>query len=268
MKKSPYFELKEEAWNANLEIPKRNLAIYTWGNVSAFDENKGVFAIKPSGVAYDELKIEDIVVLDLEGNKVEGKMKPSSDTATHLELYRSFALNGKSCGKIKGITHTHSPYATSFAQAGKYVPLFGTTHADHCANAVLCTPLLTEMAVNSNYELETGKLIVESFKNPPKSFLELCSNLGNLENLENSPQKDTFTLVPHENPMVLVCGHGPFTWGENAHKSVYNAAVLEEVCKMAFLTLQINPNASQLANYIVQKHYQRKHGKNAYYGQG
>ncbi len=258
MSKSPYAQLKEEAWAANLEIPARNLAIYTWGNVSAFDPDKGVFAIKPSGVAYDELKVEDIVVLDLDGNKVEGTMRPSSDTPTHLELYRSFAMSGPSKGKIKGITHTHSPHATAWAQAGKCVPLFGTTHADHSANPVLCTELLSKEAVAADYELETGKLIVESFKNPPKKFLELCGNLQ---------EREGFKLVPHENPMVLVCGHGPFTWGESAHKSVYNAAVLEEVARMAFVTLQVNPDAAQLVDYIVDKHYQRKHGKNAYYGQ-
>lgn len=259
-KKSSYAELKEEAWLANKEIPERNLAMYTWGNVSAFDARRGVFAIKPSGVEYDKLQIDDMVVLDLDGNCVEGKLRPSSDTATHLELYRAFALKGESAGKVGGITHTHSTFATAWAQAQRSIPIFGTTHADHSANAVVCAPVLAAAAVAGDYESETGKAIIEAFKNPPKDFADCCSLA-----LE---KRGEWTLVPHENPFVLVAGHGPFAWGENAHKSVYNAAVLEEIAHMAFITLSVNPLSKPLVNYVVDKHYQRKHGKNAYYGQG
>lgn len=259
MTSSLYKSLKEEAFEANLEIPARKLAIYTWGNVSAFDAERGVFAIKPSGVPYDALKVDDMVVLDLDGNRVEGNLNPSSDTPTHLELYRSFALSGPSKGKIAGITHTHSSFATSFAQALKHIPLFGTTHADHAPYGVVCTEFLSKQAVQSDYEKETGVLICKTFAKPPASFALACSNANKID--------DSFSLVPHENPWVLVGGHGPFTWGENAKKSVYNAAVLEEVAKMAYQTLQICKESAPLADYIVQKHYERKHGANAYYGQ-
>lgn len=260
MSNNQYASLKEEAWAANMEIPKRGLAIYTWGNVSAFDAAKGVFAIKPSGVPYDDMKPSDMVVIDLEGKRVDGTLKPSSDMPTHLELYRSFALSGQSKGKVAGVTHTHSPFATSWAQACRHIPLFGTTHADHSPYGVICTPLLAKEAVEADYELETGKLIVETFKNPPNEFFEVAGSTKRKDGNE-------YGLVPHENPMVLVGGHGPFTWGENAQKSVYNAAVLEEIAKMALQTLQINPNCKPLASYVVDKHYQRKHGANAYYGQ-
>ncbi len=245
---SIYQSLKEEAFEANIQIPKRGLAIYTWGNVSAFDKDKGVFAIKPSGVPYDTMTVEDIVVVDLDMKKVEGKLNPSSDTPTHAILYKYFE-------NIGGITHTHSPHAVAWAQAGKGIPLLGTTHADHSANDVPCTPLLTKEAVERAYEKETGVLIVDTFLHPEK--------VGAVDYWGN-PLKP---LVPSENPMVLVAGHGPFTWGSNADKSVYNAAVLEEVARMAWMTMQINPNWSRLADYVIDKHYQRKHGKNAYYGQ-
>lgn len=239
---TPYSTLKEEAWKANLQIPERKLALYTWGNVSAFDKDKGVFAIKPSGIPYDELTIDDMVVLDLEGCIVEGKRKPSSDTPTHLELYKKFK-------GIGGITHTHSTYATSWAQAARSIPVFGTTHADHCAASIVCTPFIQKDEVERDYEKETGILIIKTFLEP--------SSLG---------LKQT-SLNPEENPMVLVAGHGPFTWGKNADKSVYHSAVLEEIAKMAWVSLSINPQINSLPEYILQKHYNRKHGKNAYYGQ-
>jgi L-ribulose-5-phosphate 4-epimerase len=229
-----YKTLREEAFEANLEIKKQNLAIYTWGNVSAFDSGRGVFAIKPSGVPYDKLTPESMVVVDLEGNIVEGKLNPSSDTKTHQVLYREFT-------NIKGITHTHSPYAVAWAQARKSVPVFGTTHADHGTEEVPCTEYMNEEAVKNNYELETGNLIVETFKKRG--------------------------LNPAHVNMVLVAGHGPFTWGNSAAQSVYHAAVLEEVCKMALFTLTLDPMAKPLPEYIIRKHWERKHGPGAYYGQ-
>lgn len=246
--KSVYQSLKEEAFEANMQIPVRGLAIYTWGNVSAFDKDRGVFAIKPSGVPYDTMKVDDIVVVDLDLKKVEGTMNPSSDTPTHAELYKRFQ-------NIGGITHTHSPHATAWAQACRSIPLLGTTHADHSANAVVCTPMIQAEAVERAYEAETGILIADTFLNP--------ENVG-AKDYWGNPLKP---LVPSENPMVLVAGHGPFTWGANADKSVYNAAVLEEVARMAWITMQVNPEWKPLPDYVVNKHYQRKHGKNAYYGQ-
>jgi len=244
-----YKELKEEAFLANLEIPKQGLAIYTWGNVSAFDSNLGVFAIKPSGVSYDKLQINDMVVIDLEGNKVEGDLNPSSDTQTHLQLYKHFI-------GIKGITHTHSPYATAWAQAMKSIPLLGTTHADHLANPIICTKPLSKEYVENGYEKNTGILIYETFENP--STAQEILNVGEFPNVP---------ISPIENPMVLVGGHGPFSWGKDAISSVYNARVLEEVAKMAMWVNSINPSFNQLPAHITNKHYQRKHGKNAYYGQ-
>jgi L-ribulose-5-phosphate 4-epimerase len=229
-----YQSLREEAFAANMEIPRRNLAIYTWGNVSAFDAGKGVFAIKPSGVAYDELTPEAIVVVDLEGKMVSGRLRPSSDTETHRVLYREFS-------GIRGITHTHSTYAVAWAQARFPVPVYGTTHADHGADEIPCTAIMSEAAVRNNYELETGNLIVATFKAQHKEPLHM--------------------------PMVLVAGHGPFAWGNSAAQSVYHAAVLEEVCKMAQLTLALNPRTAPLPAHIIRKHWERKHGANAYYGQ-
>ncbi|MDR0524466.1 MAG: L-ribulose-5-phosphate 4-epimerase AraD [Spirochaetaceae bacterium] len=228
-----YKTLREEAFEANREIPRRNLAIYTWGNVSAFDPSKGVFAIKPSGIAYDDLTPDAIVVVDLDAHIVQGNLNPSSDTKTHCVLYREFS-------GIAGITHTHSAYATAWAQAGRGVPVYGTTHADH-AGQVPCTDFITPEAVRADYELETGKLIVETF-------------------LKNS-------IPPDHTQMVLVAGHGPFTWGKTAAQSVYHAAVLEEICKMSLYTLRLNPQVSPLPEHILKKHWERKHGKNAYYGQ-
>ena len=236
---STYQTIKEQAYEANMQIPAQHLALYTWGNVSAFDKSAGVFAIKPSGVPYPELTVDSMVVVDLEGTVVEGSLRPSSDTPTHAVLYREFAVNDGAA--ITGIIHTHSTYAVSWAQALQPVPLFGTTHADHIQTPVPCTPYLSREAVQNDYEKETGNLIVSHFK--------------------------ALALNPAEVNMVLVGGHGPFCWGATADKAVYNAAVLEEVCHMALNTIQIVPGAQSLPDYIVDKHYQRKHGPNAYYGQ-
>ncbi|MDQ2642763.1 MAG: L-ribulose-5-phosphate 4-epimerase [Myxococcota bacterium] len=229
---SPYRELKERAWAANQEIPKRGLAIYTFGNVSAFDRARGVMAIKPSGVEYAKLGPDDLVVVDLSGAIVEGKLRPSSDTATHLVLYREWA-------GIGGVVHTHSTYATGWAQARSPIPIFGTTHADHLAEDVPCTAIMSDAAVERDYEVETGRQILECFT----------------------------TRDPLHTPMVLVAGHGPFAWGETPEKAVYNAAVLEELAKMAFVTRSVAPEAARLPGALVRKHFERKHGKNAYYGQ-
>ena len=234
-----YQSLKEEAYEANMEIPKHDLAVYTWGNVSAFDAGKSVFAIKPSGVPYSELTSDAMVVVDLDGKIVEGKLRPSSDTQTHIVLYKEFAVKG-GC-KVGGIIHTHSPAAVGWAQAMRAVPLFGTTHADHIQTEIPCTPYLSKEAVERDYEKETGTLIVEHFKQHGYN--------------------------PAETNMVLVGGHGPFAWGSDAAKAVYNGVVLEEVCKMALNTILVNSGAMQLPDYIVNKHYMRKHGPDAYYGQ-
>jgi L-ribulose-5-phosphate 4-epimerase len=227
-----YRELREQALAANLEIPRRGLAIYTFGNVSAFDPAQGVLAIKPSGVAYDEMVVDDIVVVDLDGNVVEGRLRPSSDTRTHIVLYRNFS-------GIAGIAHTHSTYATGWAQARTPIPLYGTTHADYLAEDVPCTELLDDRAIAGDYETETGRQIVSCFAD----------------------------RNPVHTPMVLVGGHGVFTWGDSAARAVYHAGVLEELAKMAFITRSVNPETPHLPRSIVAKHFERKHGKNAYYGQ-
>jgi len=232
-----YADLKEEAFRANMEIPARSLAIYTWGNVSAYDPARGVFAIKPSGVAYDELRADDIVVVDLDCAVAEGKLKPSSDTKTHAVLYRAFGGPA-----MRGITHTHSTYAVSWAQAGRDIPVFGTTHADHLTESVPCTDWLSEAATKGDYEENTGALIVDTFK--------------------------ARGLKAPEVEMVLVRGHGPFAWGKDAAKSVYNAAVLEEVARMAWITISLGGADCLLPPWIVRKHWERKHGPGAYYGQG
>jgi len=229
---SPYRELKERAWAANLEIPQRGLAIYTFGNVSALDAERGVIAIKPSGVEYAKLTVDDLVVVDLSGEIVEGTLRPSSDTKTHLVLYRAWK-------GIGGVVHTHSCYATGWAQARLPIPIYGTTHADHLAEDVPCTAIMSDEAVERDYELETGKQILECFKN-----------------------RD-----PLHTPMVLVAGHAPFTWGETPEKAVYNAAVLEEMARMAFVTRTLAPAAAPLPKSLIRKHFERKHGKNSYYGQ-
>jgi len=224
-------QLKEEVFKANLDLVKHGLVLFTWGNASGIDREKGLFVIKPSGVDYEIMKPSDMVVLDLEGNVVEGKLKPSSDMPTHLCLYKNF-------NQIGGVVHTHSTYATAWAQAGKGIPNIGTTHADYFAGEIPCTRQMTEKEIFSAYEAETGSVIVEMFKN---------SN-------------------PAEIPGVLVQNHGPFSWGRDAHDAVHNAVVMEQVAKMAFIAYSVNPNL-KMNPLLIKKHYERKHGKNAYYGQ-
>jgi L-ribulose-5-phosphate 4-epimerase len=227
-------ELKQRAWEANLEIPRRGLAIYTFGNVSAFDPVRGVVAIKPSGVEYERLGLDDMVVVDLDGRVVEGGLRPSSDTRTHLVLYRAFRDLG-----ITGIVHTHSTYATGWAQARAAIPVFGTTHADHLAGPVPVTEIMGEAAVAGDYEHATGEQILDCFRG----------------------------LDPLHTPMVLVAGHGPFTWGATPAQAVYHAVVLEELARMAFITRGIRGDAAPLPDYLIRKHFERKHGSAAYYGQ-
>lgn len=224
--------LKEQVYKANMELPKRKLITYTWGNVSGIDRETGYFVIKPSGVDYDELTPDDMVVMDLQGNKVEGKYKPSSDTATHLELYKAFP-------EIGGVVHTHSPWATSWAQAGRSIPCYGTTHADYFYGTIPCARSLTKEEIETEYEKNTGLVIIETFKG----------------------------LNPVYVPGVLCVNHGPFTWGKDAMEAVHNAVVLEEVAKMAYHTEMINPRVQPAPETIKEKHFMRKHGKNAYYGQ-
>jgi L-ribulose-5-phosphate 4-epimerase len=228
-----YRTLREEAFEANREIAKLRLAILTWGNASAFDPGLAVFAIKPSGLDYEDLGPESMVVVDLEGRVVEGRLRPSSDTKTHRVLYNSFP-------GIRGICHTHSPYAVAWAQARRSIPCFGTTHADQTAGPVPCTRMIAPEALARDYETGTGELIVATFAD----------------------------LKPLETPMVIVAGHGPFTWGGSAMAAVHNAAALEEMARMAILTLEIDPKAEALPEYLTRKHWERKHGPSAYYGQG
>jgi L-ribulose-5-phosphate 4-epimerase len=234
---SSFTELKQEAYEANMEIPRQQLAIYTFGNISAFDKSREVYAIKPSGVPYTELRIEDMVIVDLDNNIIEGQMNPSSDSRTHTILYREFP-------GIGGICHTHSPYATAWAQAKREIPILGTTHADHSVKSIPVTSELTESAIIRGYEEATGTSIVKLFTENQISDLNF-----------------------REDEMVLTACHGPFTWGANAAKAIYNSRVLEEIAKMAYLSLAINPNITPLSKAIKEKHFFRKHGKNAYYGQ-
>lgn len=224
--------LKQQVYEANMALPKHGLVTFTWGNVSGIDREKGLFVIKPSGVEYEELKPEDMVVVDLEGNVVDGKYKPSSDTATHLELYKAFPEMG-------GIVHTHSSYATSWAQAGRGIPCYGTTHADYMYGEIPCARSLTAEEINTEYEKNTGLLIIETFKG-----------------------KDVMAV-----PAVLCANHGPFAWGKDAKEAVHNAVVLEEVAKMAYRTELINKDVKPAPQVLQDKHYYRKHGANAYYGQ-
>ena len=228
-------ELKQRVYEANMQLPRYGLVTFTWGNASEIDRGRGIFAIKPSGVAYDELTADDMVLVDLDGNKVEGRYNPSSDTATHLELYKAFQ-------QIGGIVHTHSSYATSWAQAGLSIPCYGTTHADYIYGEVPCVRNLTKDEIEDAYEKNTGILIVEEFKRMGKDV----------------------TAVP----AVLCKNHGPFTWGKDAGEAVHNAVVLEEVAKMAYRACLINPDIMPAPQELQDKHYYRKHGKNAYYGQG
>ncbi|HQU71961.1 MAG TPA: L-ribulose-5-phosphate 4-epimerase [Calditrichia bacterium] len=230
---SKYKALKQESYEVNMALAKSGLVIATFGNVSALDRSLGVFAIKPSGVAYEDLKAEDIVVVDLDGKVVEGRMRPSSDTNTHMMLYRHFPSVG-------GIVHTHSTYAVAWAQAALPLPILGTTHADHLHMDVPCTDFMSDEMIKGDYEIETGNQILKRFQG----------------------------LSSEEVEMVLVAGHGPFTWGKTAQKALYNSVILEEMARMALFTLQINPDIGRLPAALIDKHYQRKHGPNAYYGQG
>jgi len=227
-----YEELKEIVCRANIELQRQKLVIYTWGNVSGIDRKAGVVAIKPSGVPYEQLTADKMVVLDLAGKVVQGSLNPSSDTPTHLELYRNFK-------EVGGICHTHSLYATMWAQACRPIPCFGTTHADHFYGPVPLTDVMTEKEVEGDYELNTGRVIVRLFKNS----------------------------APMQTPAVLVANHGPFTWGKNPDKAVENAVVLEQVAQMALGTVTINDKQKEIGRYLLDKHFLRKHGKNAYYGQ-
>ncbi|MBN1302559.1 MAG: L-ribulose-5-phosphate 4-epimerase [Melioribacteraceae bacterium] len=224
--------LKEEVCNANIKLVNYGLVTLTWGNVSAIDRTEGLIVIKPSGVDYDELKPEDMVVVDMEGKQVEGKLRPSSDTPTHLELYRAFS-------QIGGVAHTHSMYATIYAQALEEIPCYGTTHADHFFGQIPLTRLLTEKEVEEAYELATGRVIIERFQK----------------------------LDPLSMPGVLVASHAPFTWGKDASEAVKNSLILERVAEMAFATVQLNPESKPVDSFILKKHYTRKHGPDAYYGQ-
>ncbi|WP_396202918.1 L-ribulose-5-phosphate 4-epimerase [Exiguobacterium sp.] len=227
-------QLKEEVLEANLALPKHDLVTFTWGNVSGIDRNAGLVVIKPSGVPYDALTIEDLVVVDLEGNVVEGDLRPSSDTPTHLALYRALP-------EIGGIVHTHSPWATSWAQAKRAIPAFGTTHADYFYGEIPCTRELSDEEIETAYELETGNVIIETLN---ELHLEAVAVPG-----------------------VLVANHAPFCWGKHADEAVHNAVVLEEVAKMGIHSLNLNPGLAPIKQSILDKHYLRKHGANAYYGQ-
>lgn len=227
-------ELKEAVLQANLDLPKYGLVTFTWGNVSGIDRETGLVVIKPSGVSYETMCLDDMVVVDLDGNVVEGSLKPSSDTPTHLELYRAF-------GDIGGIVHTHSRNATSWAQAGRDIPAYGTTHADYFYGDVPCTRTLTREEIEGAYEDNTGRVIIETFSERDLEALEM--------------------------PGVIVHSHGPFSWGKDAAEAVHNAVVLEEVAMMALRTEQIRPGMRGMQQELLDKHYLRKHGKNAYYGQ-
>lgn len=229
---SKYYDLKHQVYQCNMELPRQDMVIYTFGNVSAIDRNEGVIAIKPSGISYDTLSPNDIVVLDVDGNVVEGNMRPSSDTKTHLVLYKKFP-------EIGGVVHTHSTFAVSWAQAAKPVPILGTTHADHLHMDVPCTDFMSPEMIKGDYEVETGNQIIKRFE----------------------------SISYKEVEMVLVAGHGPFTWGDTPEKAVYNSVVLEQLSQMALYTRITNPDVPPLDETLVQKHYQRKHGPNAYYGQ-
>ncbi len=224
-------ELKEKVLVANLDLVRHGLVLFTWGNVSAIDRESGYVVIKPSGVSYDTMKAEDMVVVDLEGNIIEGHLRPSSDTPTHLAIYRAFP-------EVGGVVHTHSTYATAWAQAGKDIPNIGTTHADYFHDAIPCTEDMNEDEVNGNYEQETGNVIVRRFKN----------------------------INPVHTPGVLVKNHGPFSWGKDASEAVHNSVVMEQVAKMAYIAYSINPSLT-MNPLLVEKHFSRKHGPKAYYGQ-
>ena len=224
--------LKEQVLEANLALPKHGLVTFTWGNVSGIDRDMGFVVIKPSGVPYEELKLDDLVVLDLDGNKVEGDLNPSSDTPTHIALYKAFP-------DIGGVVHTHSPWATSWAQASRPIPALGTTQADYFYGTIPCTRAMTEEEIKGEYELETGHVIIETFKDTD----------------------------PNQVPGVLVSSHGPFAWGTSPDNALHNAVVLEEVAKMAYNTVTLNPTITSMDQALLDKHFLRKHGSHAYYGQ-
>lgn len=224
--------LKHEVLAANLELPRHGLVTFTWGNVSAIDSNRELVVIKPSGVSYDNMTADDMVVVDLDGNVIEGSLNPSSDTPTHLALYKAYEQLG-------GVVHTHSSYITSWAQAGRAVPALGTTHADYFYGEIPCTRALTQTEINGDYEYETGNVIIETIAD-----------------------QDPMSI-----PGIIVYQHGPFAWGKNAMDAVHNAVVMEEVAKMAFRSITINPHLAEIDKGLLDKHYLRKHGANAYYGQ-
>ncbi len=227
-------ELKQRVYEANMLLPKYGLVTFTWGNVSEIDRETGYFVIKPSGVDYETMTADDMVVMDLDGNRIEGRYKPSSDTATHIELYKKYP-------EIGGVVHTHSPEATSWAQAGRSIPLYGTTHADYFYGDIPCARCLSPEEIEEAYEKNTGFVIIETFEEKG--------------------------INPMHTPAVLCKNHGPFAWGKDAHEAVHNAVVLEEVAKMATKTETINPEAGKAPDYLKDKHFYRKHGANAYYGQ-
>lgn len=231
---SKYQKIKDQAYAGNMQLPKLGLVLFTFGNVSAADRSLGVFAIKPSGVPYEELNPEKMVIVDFDGNIVEGDMRPSSDTKTHAVLYKHWQ-------KIGGIVHTHSTYATAWAQSLRDIPIFGTTHADHNTVDIPCAPPMADEMIKGNYEHETGFQIMNAFEERDLSYEEV--------------------------EMVLVGNHAPFTWGKTADKAVYNSAVLEAIAQMAYITEQINPQAARLKASLINKHYERKHGPDSYYGQ-
>lgn len=229
-----YEQIKEKAYNANIQLPKLSLVVFSFGNASAVDRNLGVFAIKPSGIPYDELTPDKMVVVDFEGITVEGNLRPSSDTLTHAVLYKKWP-------QIGGIVHTHSSFATAWAQTQRDIPIYGTTHADHLDCNIPCTQPMEDSMIMGNYEYETGMQIINCMKDKELKYLEV--------------------------EMILVGNHGPFTWGIDVEKAVYNSAILEELAKMAYLTEQIRPGASHLKDSLIKKHYERKHGPGSYYGQ-
>jgi L-ribulose-5-phosphate 4-epimerase len=232
--KSKFDLIRGSAYQANMQLPKLGLVLFTFGNVSAADRDEGVFAIKPSGVPYDELSPSKMVIVDFDGKTVEGKLRPSSDTKTHAVLYKHWPAVG-------GIVHTHSTYATAWAQSLKDIPIFGTTHADHNTVDIPCAPPMDDAMIRGDYEYETGFQIMNCLKERKLSYEEL--------------------------EMILVGNHAPFTWGKTCEKAVYNSAVLESIAQMAYLTLQIRPDAPRLKDSLIKKHFERKHGPDSYYGQ-
>jgi len=231
---SKYDKIKENAYNGNMLLPELGLVMFTWGNVSVADHSEGVFAIKPSGVPYKELSPEKMVIVDFDGKNVEGKLRFSSDTPTHAVLYKHWS-------EVNSIVHTHSTYATSWSQAQRDIPVLGTTHADHSYHDIPCAPPMDDDMIQGNYEYQTGFQILNEIKSRKLKYQEI--------------------------EMILIGNHGPFTWGKSMEQAVYNSGVLENIAKMAYLTLEINPNACKMKKSLIDKHYDRKHGANAYYGQ-